>query len=1510
MENEKLSKWADLLLDTGKSNNAINFKDFKKSTVEVIYPDLNTIFKKAEHGITFEVYDSKLDDVDNFENKVVSKEEYLKRYLRYLKKNKQILIYNPLINPILSIKEIGKKAKTAIEEQGINIAYIVFGFLNWAEKDDQTNIMQAPLLLVPISIVNDSETSGYSIKITDNDIILNPTLAYKMKSDYGLELPNYEEGDLETYFVKVEMLTTRLNWTISRVCKIGIFSFNKINMYKDLQDNEKVIVKNPNIAKLLGEKIVDELNNCQSDNYQLANVIDADASQIEAIEMVKKGQSFVLQGPPGTGKSQTITNIIAECLSDGKKVLFVSEKLAALNVVYDKLKKVGLEEFCLELHSHKANKKEVIDELCRTLNAPVSVVSSKAEQELDDKHQFEVTLDEYVTKLHTVNPVINKSLYQIYGEVVECKDVCDIDFIINNIENHDEKYLKEVEKNLSHYVGYTKIVGTDYRQNIWYGYINVDNTYQNLIKLKIALQNNIKQCTELLKIEEELENLYDINLNNMDYLKMTMEFLNLMSNTKFITPKLLQNVELDKILQRVKAMQCLAQEIFDIENCLDNSFNKEIYNYSGFDLEDDLVHKYHHFLKRIFSKKYKILIKELKSIKKGKKKIKYQELVSTLNLLKTYQLKMLIFNEEDNIKDYFNSGYQGIKTDFKFLYTELEKLQEIKKQNFDFGIFQKMSLEEFLKEQSEISKYCHQIQLVLEKYQDSFQEIECCFEKNIYNVNTISLKDAKNKYCNLLDAIDQLNTWCEFLKLLKNLESLEIKEFIDLAINKHLKTDDLIKIYKKTFYTQWIDVILHSTPFLMQMSRVQHDEIVKSFKIKDELSFEINKAKIKAKLSQERPSLDIIAPGSAVSILLREGEKRRKQKPIRLLFETLGELVQTLKPCFLMSPLSVSTFLSKDFAFDVVIFDEASQIFPQDAIGAIYRGKQLIVVGDSKQMPPTNFFNASSFQDDDEINEDITDFESILDLCSTIFPQKSLKWHYRSRSEELIAFSNKNFYNDELKTFPQTENKKGLGVDFLYVEGTFDRKTKQNVIEAEKIVDLIYENIEKYPSRSLGVVAFSIAQQNLIEKLLAKKRKENPIYESFLRDKVNEPFFIKNLETVQGDERDTIIFSIAYGKDVNGKLLLNFGPLNKEGGERRLNVAITRAKENLIIVSSMHYLDIDLTRTKSLGSKLLRDYLDYAENGWVVFKESNINKNVENESGFETEVGEFLRNNGFDVDFKIGSSAYQIDIGVKKPHSNRYILAIECDGKTYRNIKNVRDRDRLRQSILEKIGWHYYRLWSTDWFLNKEIEKIKLLNEVNYALENLPIESENEVNDEQPLFLEEGNLKHYEFPKYEKVDEELIASIHNYQKNKVIKEIILKEAPISEEWLLKRIAFLFGRKKVTSVVKEEFYKIIKSFPDIRKENGFYYVKGKQISELRIPLDDIREVKYICLEELSCGIHEIVRQSIMISKNGLYKCLMQLLGYNRLSDEMINRFNDALILISDEIIKNGQNLSLK
>lgn len=1531
MNAEKLNKWAELLLDTGKRNNLIHFKDAKTSTVEILAPDFVTLFNRAEHSAVFEVYDPKLEDEEEEfyaveeigeppREKRISKIEYENAYGKKLKKQ-QILIYNVENKPLTALKNISKKARTALEETGVNIAYIAFGFIHWTESENSQCVMRAPILLAPITIENESSIEPYYVKVTDGEIIVNPTFAFKLQNDYGIKLPDFDEDEgIEKYFLKVHDLVSKLQWKVSSECKIGIFSFLKINMYKDLKDNAQKIAAHNNVRALLGGAINANKNRNERvqgiDLLDLHNVVDADSSQAEAIKTALMGQSFVLQGPPGTGKSQTITNIISECLLDGKKVLFVSEKLAALNVVYEKLRNAGLEEFCLELHSHKASKKQVIEELCHTLKLQKSGVSPQAEKELKAKKEAQEKLDAYADELHKLRPIVNKTLYELYDEASACRFAPDLDFVVQNLKEKGEEYIEKAESALFRYVEYLPSIGYDYHKYIWYGYANPDCSYQTVMQVKEDLLAVAALARGLQDLADEANEKYGIAAQTLTRAHSYERFFALLKDSEFITPALLHTDMLAKTLHTVKQMQGIATVISEKEALLDGQFDEDVYKIDGETVHKKLTKEFNGAFGRFFSREYRRLVKEIKLCKKDGKRLRYALAVEIADILCTYQERVKEFERlQKSVGGALGQAYQGVKTDFARCISQLQTLSEMLKAGVKPRRLCQMQKEEFIAEQPIFGEFAQGYGKLFAEKGNAEKRLLSYFDLKEYDIQNVSLIALAQKCDSCAVNADKLDNWCEFAKLLQRLKGLELRAFIDCAIEKKVAAEKLVAAYKKAFYLQWIDVVLHQSPALLGLARVPHDEAVKRFREKDELHFEINKAKIKAELSMQRPNLDMIAQGSSISILLREGEKKRKQKRIRALLSEIGELAQTLKPCFLMSPLSVSTYLGADMQFDVVIFDEASQIFPQDAVGAIYRGKQLIVVGDSKQMPPSNFFNASIDVDTDEETEDITDFESILDLCATAFPQRRLKWHYRSRFEQLIAFSNKNFYDGDLVTFPSSKtDKAGIGVDYVYVDGVFDRKTRTNRAEAEKIVDMIFEHIESYPERSLGVVAFSIAQQGLIDKLLSKRRRQDPSKESFFKSDRAEPFFIKNLETVQGDERDTVIFSIAYARDAQGKLLLNFGPINREGGERRLNVAITRAKYNIQLVSSMHHTDIDLSGTKSTGVRLLRSYLDYAENGAAALEQEHAaNPFARGELEFEMEICDFLRENGYCVDMQVGNSACKIDLAVKSASSPDYVLAIECDGATYRSSKTTRDRDRLRQDILERMGWKFYRVWSMDWFRNKRVEKERLLAAVKTAFNTSSKKTKRPILP-QAAFANAVEEKHFAFPKYQTADVLMLGADLHYDVPRVVRAILETEAPMSEEWLLKRICYIFGREKVTSVVTKEYALKMGNYAQwgIVCRDGFLYIQGKETPMLRVPADGEapREIKYIAVEELANGLKALLRQNVTAEKAGIFKLLAEQLGFTRMGEAITARLEAALQLLADDLETNGDMLSLK
>lgn len=1531
MDTKKLDKWAELLLDTGKRNNLINFKESRTSAVEVLMPESDILFEKLETGTAFEVFDPPAEDKgqsEEAEEKVIGREEYKAKYSPKVKKQNQLLIYNKGGDPKAALKNIDKKADLYIEETGVNVAYMAFGMICWREKEGGENPYKAPLLLIPIYIERKKSNEPYTVMSSGDDVTVNPTFAYKLEAEHGIKLPDYGEQGFKEYLSSVREQLEPLKWQVTDECGIGIFSFLKINMYRDLKDNADIILSKPNVRMLLGEKDAFEQSNIpslprtQNPLMELHNVVDADSSQIEAIETARTGESFVLQGPPGTGKSQTITNMIAELLNSGKKVLFVSEKSAALNVVYGKLKQAGLSEFCLELHSHKANKKDVIKELCDTLRLNKSAVSDKAEAELTAKEKAQKQLDDYAAELHRTRENIGKSLYRLYEDYSAVRNAPDIDCFIPDINEKNGEYFRECIALLEEYSEYVPSVGGDHRKNSWYGYINPDNSHSAKNQVKTDLEASIKYLSSLSALQERIERRYDVYCLNAEQTRLWRKFLGYGAEGSVLTPRLLDIKVLEKAQSNIRKAEKLCKEILAAEEGISSEFDGDIYRLDGTDCLKRLTKQFFGGFSRLFSKEYKGIISDLRSSRKSGRKPSYEEAVKYTRILSEYQKKRGELNETESLlKDAVGDALKGTESDWEKINEQTGFLRSLLQTGFYFGRLEMMTDEEFERERTEFSALCQETDDCFKLRGEEYSRLCSYFDPEMFNPDRADTHAALMKFKTCLSGMYRLDNWCRFRGVLKRIEERGLMPFVYAAAEENLMAADIPLAYKKRLYSGQIDTILAQEPVLASFSRISQDRAAELFGKKDVLHFEINKAKIRAALSSRRPSADMITSGSAVSLLLREGEKKRRQKSIRALLTEAGGLIQVIKPCFLMSPLSVSTFLtSRDIHFDTVIFDEASQIFPQDAAGAIYRADQLIVVGDSKQMPPGNFFNASSETVEDEETGDVADFESVLDLCSASMRQLRLSWHYRSRFEQLIAFSNKNFYDGSLTTFPSASpDGEGVGVDYHYVNGIFDRKSHTNRAEAEYIAELVYKNIEEYPDRSLGVVAFSASQQNLIDKLLWERRLNDPDKEFFFAKDREEPFFVKNLETVQGDERDTIIFSVAYGFDESGKLLHNFGPLNRDGGERRLNVAVTRAKYNVQLVSSMHHTDIDLTRTGAEGARLLKEYLDFAENGDIALP-SLAATNPFDGSGaeFEREVCDFLRGSGFDVDEQVGCSGFKIDIALKKPGSSDYVLAIECDGASYRSAKNARDRDRLRQQVLENMGWRYCRVWSTDWYCNKAAEQQRLLETAEKAI-NAPLryneQGENIYggeNGQSEEDFEEEKRERFEFPPYKAADTDMLIPIYrpNYFKA-MVKEILETEAPLSEELLLKRVLPFFRREKVTVSVQNMYEIEMKDCGEygIIRRNGFLYYQGNNI-HFRAAGDIVREVKHICPEELAAGILGILKQNISADKNGVYNELARQCGISRAGSAVTEMFDKALELLGDKVTVEGDMLKIK
>ncbi|AUY52918.1 DUF4011 domain-containing protein [Streptomyces sp. CB01881] len=563
--------------------------------------------------------------------------------------------------------------------------------------------------------------------------------------------------------------------------------------------------------------------------------------------------------------------------------------------------------------------------------------------------------------------------------------------------------------------------------------------------------------------------------------------------------------------------------------------------------------------------------------------------------------------------------------------------------------------------------------------------------------------------------------WWAYDEGRQELDRLGLGDLVDRAVRREVRPEEFPDVVERAALQSWVDQQLAGDSRLGLTRSVDRDDQVTRFRELDAALAGHARSRVVQACESRRPRT-ATSPGAM--LLKREGEKKTRHKPVRQLLDDARETVRQIKPCFMMSPLTVSRFLPPDFDFDVVIFDEASQVLPQDAVNCIYRGRSLIVAGDQKQLPPTAFFSAGSEDEDDEFDEEEPErFASVLDLCkaSGFLPSLSLRWHYRSRHESLIAFSNREFYEDSMTTFPGAHAEgDDVGVAYFLAERGVYRPgsaARNNPGEAEEVARRVIHHFTTRPGRSLGVVALSQPQALAIQEAVHKARRTRPDLDACFSDDRLDGFFVKNLETVQGDERDVMIMSVGYGPDpTTGRLSMNFGPMNRADGWKRLNVAVTRARYRVEVVASF-----DPGQMRDTGSKSLRHlkrYLEYAQNGPAALAAGRVDEDAVTESPFEESVLGVLRDWGYDVQPQVGVAGYRIDLGIRHPHApGRYALGVECDGAMYHSSRAARDRDRLRDGVLRGLGWELHRIWGTDWYRDRSGAEARLRAAVRRAVE-------------------------------------------------------------------------------------------------------------------------------------------------------------------------------------------------
>lgn len=1252
----RLKLWCKKLIDLSSKNPLIKFNENSQNVLKIIDEKPIEIYRllvEENNQLGFLAKDS------DTKEELRAFETYERNELEH--KHIDLFLQTKLEEKPLDYKlrKLYGLALSSLEEYGYNSLYIALGSVFWTEIEYSEKSIESPLLLVPVQLIKDSSKNTYKVTYTNEPCILNPALILKLKNDFDIDLSTLDMTDEELnpmeVFDKVKnLISIKSEWVLSENIFLAILNFENLVIYKDLQANEEDICRNILVKTICGKGSINEGSADEiapmdkydesvkpMDNFQ---IYSADSSQQQAIEVAKKGHNLIIEGPPGTGKSQTITNIIAELLAQGKKVLFVSQKQAALEVVYNKLKDSGLSEFCLSLHKN-ANKSEIMTNLANCLN------KEECRQYVNEEHfeklqKLKLQLNNYVRELNTPCGKLGKTPFEAIEIVSKNDDIEDIGYVFKNIADWDIKRFSIVKNVLKNYTESINYLGCSPKHHSWFGcnVRDVSYTFKNTFNAEInnivAIYENLKSaCSEM-------------------HLKLVID-----------EPKTLGN-----IAQMCKYADVLSK--YDL-----NILNENI---------DELINKFNTYSQKLSARlsifQYLQDCKMLNKFSVNNNKLNLQQVVKDLEILKEIQLKNF-------------SNYNIDPQELSLLNSHIMKLQEDLR---------------------------HSLNEILDLVQLNIGE---CFNRNLEDVD---LWKITNKLDCMLHDIDDLSNWFNYLNTLDKVKEVGIDEFCKLCLNKDIDKKDIVRVFETQFHRLWLyEVVIPQRIELREFSREQHSSKIDEFHKLDLSQIEIAKIRLKYLLSLQtdiNTDSEMSSKTSEIGILRQEAKKVRRQCSLRKLFKNIPNVLLKLKPCIMMSPVNVSKLLSNtEIKFDTVIFDEASQLPTEECIASIIRAKSIVVAGDSKQLPPTSFFKktyAGIDEEEDSIDIDEIkheDMESLLDQCTIAnFPQCPLKWHYRSKHEHLIAFSNIYMYDNKLYTFPSNEENDGeeYGVRLVPVISNENDITDKRLDEARQIAREVIEHAKYHSDRTLGVVAFNINQVRRIEDMLEEEKDKHPELKDFFDKNKVEPFFIKSIENVQGDERDVIFISVGTFKSQNGTLdMRTFSILNQDGGERRLNVLVTRAKKLIKVFSSITDGDFGNVENFGKGVRLLKYYLDFA-----VRKEDAIraatteSANAETESPFEDSVKRVLEAHGYEIKPQVGCANYRIDLAiVDKENPGKYILAVECDGASYHSSVTARDRDWLRQKCLQDLGWKIYRIWSTDWFKNRNREIEKLIKAVKEA---------------------------------------------------------------------------------------------------------------------------------------------------------------------------------------------------
>ncbi len=1247
--------------------------------------------------------------------------------------------------------ELFRKAKTDLEEGGANTLYLGLGFLKWKKSPIEEKTYRAPLILLPVRLERKSALSGVLMTSHEDEPRFNLTLLELLRQDFELgipgldgELPTDESGiDVAGIWRSVRAAVRDMSgFEVVPDVVLGTFSFAKYLMWKDLVDRADRLKESPLVRHLIDRdgSVADgkgafprpEDLDAEIDPSSLFTPLPADSSQLAAVVASAKGFDFVLDGPPGTGKSQTIANMIAHNIALGRRVLFVAEKKAALDVVHRRLSDKGLAPFCLELHSAKATKTAVLKQLDRAWSTRDTLSEQEWTDEASEARRLRDGLNGVVRLLHRVEPN-GWTIHRAIGRTVRDANDATPKLTFAGQGMHDAAAMANL-RDVARRLGIARVDVTGLPAELdGIGRTEWSNGWQEAV---VDAAGRVPTALDALASTQAAARTatgLPFDANDRAGLERFVAFGSTLLEMHGRDFRFAFAADVaDRIGAAREGLRLIAEYRRE-ERSLSTTYAPEAAR--RIDIERTRA-AWSQAESRFWFFATLAKRRVAKDLAKDGNASEPLDVEADLSRLETMR-ELLTRIDAVASKAASIPGWAGLASDA----AEAERSIMLGERLRSVIAAQAQSPESLIELRRAVSGLVVDANELLapdggiagsigrlDGALKAFIEASTRFDALAEAPSGADFETMRCRAVAVTANARRLNAWTGWRRVRDEAIRaglVPLVQSLEAGVVDPANTLPAFEIaYARWFAATRID----EEPLLTQFMSGEQDDRIARFRQVDERMSELSVRYIRAKLCGLIPDRTEVGKKDGYGVLKHQLQLQRAHKPIRQLAADMGDAFTRLAPCMLMSPLSIAQYLPADQAlFDLVIFDEASQITPWDAIGAMARGRQVVIAGDPRQMPPSNDFarGASSAPSEDDVE---TDMDSILDEClGAGVPQHSLDWHYRSKHESLITFSNHRYYDGKLVTFPAPVTRSSA-VSWQRVEGVYARGAgRTNPIEAQAIVDVAVARLRDPAFAdangrrlTVGIITMNAEQMKLVEDLLDKARRSNPDIEQYFGDELLEPVVVRNLETAQGDERDLILLGIGFGPTEPGgrTMSMDFGKLNRDGGWRRLNVAVTRSRTEMRVFTSFDPGMIDLARTSQRAIADLKHFIEFADRGPRALAEAVKGSLGGPDSPFEEAVTWALQRRGWSVVPQVGVSRFRIDLGIVHPdRPGDFLVGVECDGATYHSAATARDRDKVRAAILEGLGWSLVRVWSTDWWIDKEraTEKLHLQIETRLA---------------------------------------------------------------------------------------------------------------------------------------------------------------------------------------------------